>query len=71
MILIENNFLTLKSQNFDKMYKISGKIRAILHWKPLFNLELNHICTSWTIIEKCLCTFFPPGSCIDCINTEI
>ena len=44
------------------MYKISGKIRGILHWKPLFDLQFNHIYTSWTIIEKCLCTFFPPGN---------
>ena len=59
--LIKNEFLAFKSKNLGKYYKISFVIRAILHWKVLFYLQFNHICRSWTIIEKCLCTFVPPG----------
>ena len=54
-------FLAFKSQNSGKYHKISFVIQAILYWKVLFNLQFNHICRSWTIIEKCLCTFVPPG----------
>ena len=59
--LDKNAILAFKSKNLGKYYKISFVIRSILHWKVLFYLQFNHMCMSWTIIEKCLCTFVPPG----------
>ena len=35
--------------------------REGLYNSPLSRTQFNHICRSWTIIEKCLCTFVPPG----------